>query len=410
MPGRCVITGLGLVTPIGVGVEAFWAAALAGRSGVGAITRFDPAEFRVKIDAEVHDPVLDAGGDGGARDPGRQTRFALAAARMALGDAGAPIAAADPRRVGVVIGCLFGEPPLFERAVRALSVPAPTEEACREAFPYPLPSFSERISRALGARGPSETLYCACSSGNVAIGRAVELIRAGLVDTVVAGGADVVNRGIFANFYGLRLLARERCRPFNAQRDGLVFGEGAGVVVVQSIEEARRRGARAYAEIAGFGSTCDAHHPSSPDPEARGLLAAMESAVRGAGIDPVGVDYVSAHGTGTRINDRVESAAIHRFFGAHAARVPASSVKSMIGHTMGAASAIEAAVCCLALRDQIVPPTIHFEAPDPECPIDCVPNHARRLRLDVCMNNSLGFGGINASLILRRAGSMEGRS
>lgn len=402
MPERCVITGLGVVSPIGVGVDAFWQAALAGRSGVGPLTRFDAAEFRVKIAAEVADEAL-AGHEGDeASGLGRQSRFALAAARMALQDAGLAPAAAQRGRTGVVVGCLFGEPLLFEDAVRALSGDRSIEAIGAEVFPYPYPSFSSVLSTRLRLHGPSETLYCACSSGNAAIGRACELIRAGLVDTVVAGGADVVNRGIFANFHGLRLLARERCRPFDQGRDGLVFGEGAGMVVVQSAEAAQRTGGRIYAEIAGYGATCDAYHPSAPEPQARGLLAAMERALRRAELAPERMDYVSLHGTGTKTNDRVEAAAMRRFFGAHVDRMAASSVKSMLGHTMGAASAIEAIVCCLALRDQVVPPTINHERPDPECELDCVPNRARAHPVSACMNNSLGFGGINASLILSR--------
>ncbi|RJQ65556.1 MAG: beta-ketoacyl-[acyl-carrier-protein] synthase family protein [Desulfobacteraceae bacterium] len=401
MSKRAVITGLGVVSPIGIGIDAFWRAATSGESGIGPITKFDTSEYKVHIAGEVRSfepvkpiyaqylPLL-----------GEQAQFVLSATSMALRDAGVTIGDCDPSRVGVVIGNLYGEPRLLETHVRT-SITAGIKGIDPESiFAYPYTGLSSIVSSEHQIRGPSETIFAACSSGNIAIARACDLIKMDVADIVIAGGVESTSQAVFSHFHELRLLAPELCQPFDKNRKGLVVAEGAGIVVIQSLESALRQGRKIYAEIAGYGMSCDAHHPSSPHPNGAGIASAMIAALSDAQLRPEDIGYISAHGTGTRMNDKIETRAIEQLF-ENRDDLLVSSIKSMIGHSMGASSAIEAIACCMVLDDQIVPPTINYYDPDPECDLNYVPNESTEASVNICMNNSLGFGGINASVILR---------
>ena len=402
---RVVITGLGLITPVGSGWQTFWQALLAGRSGIGPVTSFDTSEFPVHIGAEVKDfapePYV-------RRQPvenlGRASQMAVAAARMALDDAGLDLASRDRRRNGVSMGTTSGEPWFVER-YNDIRKAEGLEAIPGEIFPkYPSHVIPTNIAIEFDLRGPCLMIPTACAAGNYAIGYGFDLIRAGRTDVMLAGGADAFSRITYMGFARLGAIARERCRPFDKNRKGMVPGEGAAVLVLEAAEQAAARGAKIYAEVLGYGISCDAHHMTAAHPEGEGAVRAMASALRESNRGTQDVDYISAHGTGTPTNDRVESIAVRTLFGERAPKVPLSSIKSMIGHTMGAASAIEAAACALALDTGMIPPTINFEEPDPEFDLDYVPNEARRTNPRVVLNNAYAFGGNNASLCLARFG------
>ncbi|MBI4479543.1 MAG: beta-ketoacyl-[acyl-carrier-protein] synthase family protein [Acidobacteria bacterium] len=402
---RVVVTGLGLITPVGLGWRASWAALLAGRSGIEPVRSFDTSAFPVHIGAEVKDftpqPYV-------CKQPaealGRTSQFAVAAARMAVEDAGLDLAALDLGRVGVSMGTTSGEPYFVERYndVR--------KEQGREAIPadifpkYPSNVIPSNIAIELGLHGPSLMIPTACAAGNYAIGYATDLIRMGRVDAMLAGGADAFSRITYMGFARLGAIAKERCQPFDKNRKGMVPGEGAAVLVLEEAEAARARGAKVYAEILGYGISCDAHHMTAAHPQGVGAVRAMARALQESDVGIEAVDYISAHGTGTPTNDRAESIAVRSLFGERAGQVPVSSIKSMVGHTMGAASAIEAAACALALDTGMIPPTINYEEPDPECDLDYVPNVARQANPRVVLNNAYAFGGNNASLCLAKFG------
>src|SRR3989338_7716749 len=402
---RVVVTGLGLITPVGLGWRASWAALLAGRSGIAPVRSFDTSAFPVHIGAEVKDftaqPYV-------CKQPaealGRSSQFAVAAARMAVEDSGLALAALDRRRVGVSMGTTSGEPYFVERYndVR--------KEQGREAIPagifpkYPSNVIPSNIAIELDLHGPSLMIPTACAAGNYAIGYATDLIRMGRIDAMLAGGADAFSRITYMGFARLGAIAKERCQPFDKNRKGMVPGEGAAVLVLEEAEAARARGAKIYAEILGYGISCDAHHMTAAHPQGEGAVRAMARALRESGVGIEDVDYISAHGTGTPTNDRAESIAVRSLFGERAGKVPISSIKSMVGHTMGAASAIEAAACALALDTGMIPPTINYEVADPECDLDYVSNSARPANPRVVLNNAYAFGGNNASLCLARYG------
>ena len=400
---RVVITGLGLITPVGSGRQTVWQALLEGRSGIGPVTSFDTSEFPVHIGAEVKDfapePYV-------RRQPvenlGRASQMAVAAARMALDDAGLDLASRDRRRGGVSMGTTSGEPWFVER-YNDIRKAEGLEAIPGEIFPkYPSHVIPTNIAIEFDLRGPCLMIPTACAAGNYAIGYGFDLIRAGRTDVMLAGGADAFSRITYMGFARLGAIAKERCQPFDKNRKGMVPGEGAAVLVLEAAEQAAARGAKIYAEVLGYGISCDAHHMTAAHPEGEGAVRAMASALRESNRGTQDVDYISAHGTGTPTNDRVESIAVRALFGERAPRVPLSSIKSMIGHTMGAASAIEAAACALALDTGMIPPTINFEEPDPECDLDYVPNEARRTNPRVVLNNAYAFGGNNASLCLAR--------
>ncbi|HYG62811.1 MAG TPA: beta-ketoacyl-[acyl-carrier-protein] synthase family protein [Thermoanaerobaculia bacterium] len=404
MHGRIAVTGLGWVTPIGAGRDEVWEGLLAGRSGFAPVESFDTARFSVHVGAEVRG--FDARPWIRRLDPGRLGRasqLAIAAARMALEDAGLADLDAESHqgreRTGVVMGTTSGEPREVERFDDRYLAGDTAAIGAEFMGLYPCHMIAAHIAREMGIRGPVEMIPTACAAGNYAIARAFDLLRTGRSDLVLAGGADAFSRITYAGFHRLGAIAPERCQPFDRDRKGMIPGEGAAVLVLEPLERARARGARVYAEVAGYGLSCDAHHMTAAHPEGDGAARAMLAALADAGLEARDVSYISAHGTGTPTNDRLETLAVQRVFGEAAARTPMSSIKSMIGHTMGAASAIEAGVCSLAVATGRVPPTMNMEAPDGD--LDYVPNAARELDVRVAMNNAYAFGGNNASVLFR---------
>ena len=393
-----VVTGVGLVTAVGTGVDA-WRNLIAGRSGIHPVTSFATGQYPVHIGGEIAAFSAPPGMNGG----GRATALAIAAARLALDDAGVSARDVDPHRAAVMLGTTSGEPSFVERLEDSRAAGGPSDGASRDlAINYPSHGIPARVAEDAGFHGPALTIPTACAAGNHAVAAAIDLLRAGRADVVLAGGADAFSRITFTGFSRLGAIAPERCQPFDRHRKGMVPGEGAAMLVLESAERAERRGARIYAEAAGYGLSCDAFHMTGGEPSGAGAVRAMEAALRDAGVATHDVSYISAHGTGTVVNDRLEALAIARVFGDAARRIPTSSIKSMIGHAMGAASAIEAAVCALATAEDRIPPTINYETPDPECDFDCVPNQARDHRVRVAMNNAYGFGGNNASVVFRK--------
>lgn len=399
------VTGLGVVSSIGTGRHELWASLLAGRSGIGPVRSFDTSRYPVHVGGEIqgfrpeeHLRTL------APEEIGRASQLAAAAARLALGDAGLDPddrSALDPGRSGVAMGTTSGEP----REVEAFDDRV-VEGALERVGPefmdlYPCHSIASAVAAEVGFGGVNTMIPTACAAGNYAIAYAAEALAAGRADVMLAGGADSFSRITYTGFARLGAIAPEICQPFDRGRRGMIPGEGAAVLVLEPLDRALARGATVYAEIAGYGLSCDAHHMTAAHPEGEGAARAMERALRSAGLSPDDVSWVSAHGTGTPTNDRLEAIAAHRLFGDRARRLPMSSIKSMLGHTMGAASAIEAVACALAIATGRVPPTINFRQGDPELEVDCVPNEAREMPVAVAMNNAYAFGGNNASVIFR---------
>ena len=388
-------------------VEEFWANVIAGKSGVGLITRFDTTDFNVKIAAEVKgfDPenYLDKKE---ARRTDRFVQFALAAAKMAVDDASLTIDESNCEDVGVYIGSGVGGISTVEEQARTLFEKGPSRVS-----PFMVPMMisdmaAGQVSIMLGAKGPNEATVTACASSAHAIGNAFNAIRYGRAEVMITGGSEAAITPLsIAGFQSARALStrndepEKASRPFDLNRDGFVMGEGAGILILEELEHAKRRGAKIYAELVGFGSTGDAYHITSPAPEGEGAKRAIIRALKDAGLQPDEVQYVNAHGTSTYYNDLYETKAIKAVFGD---RIAVSSTKSMTGHLLGAAGAIEAIITALTLEHQIIPPTINYETPDPECDLDYVPNRARESKIDAAITNSFGFGGHNAVLVLRR--------
>ena len=387
-----VITGLGAISPFGAGVKAFWQGISAAACAIRPITLIDTEGFRSRIAAEVPDTI------GGSPRRARADRLALAAAREALDDAG--LGAADRRDTAVIVGGVGGGRLEVEQWywARRRGEPAAPPAAARATLPA---SHADVLAWRLGLDGPRETVVAACSSGAASLAMAAELIADGLITTALAGGADALTRVCFMGFNALKLLDPEPCRPFDRDRRGMSLGEGAAFVVLEDREAARARGVPVYAELAGHGMTTDAFHVTAPHPAGDGMVRAMRAALAGARAEPADVAYVNAHGTGTPHNDRIEAQALRTVFGE--GRILVSSTKSMIGHTMAAAGSLEALATVLALTNEIVPPTVHLTAPDPDMPFDCVPRTAREVSLSAAMSNSFGFGGQNVTLLFRRA-------
>jgi len=405
--GRVVVTGLGAVTPIGNDVPSTWAALLTGRSGVGPITAFDASDLKTRIAAEVKD--FDPARYMSRRDARRLDRFAhfaTAAVLEAVADAELNMGHQDPYRVGVVIGSgIGGVGTLLEQA------DVLRERGPRRMSPFAVPalminSATAHVSIVLGAHGPSQAVVSACATGSTALGEAAAMIRRGAADVMIAGASEAaIVRVAFGAFDNLRAMSRRNdepqaaSRPFEARRDGFVMGEGAGVLVLERLDLARARGARIYGELVGYGASNDATHITAPAEHGAGAAASIRAALADAGLSPTAVDYINAHGTATLLNDPMETRAIKTAFGEHAYRVGVSSTKSMTGHLLGATGAVEAIFCLLAMRDQVLPPTINLETPDPVCDLDYVPNQARPAAINVTMSNNFGFGGHNATLI-----------
>ena len=407
---RVVITGMGVLTPLGSELEVFWQNILAGKSGIGPVTRFDTTEYDCKIGGEIKDfkpeefmPIKET------RRTDRFTQYAIAAAKKAIADAGIEVAKSDPNRIGVLIGSGIGGMETIEEQVGNLLKKGPSRVS-----PFMIPMLivnmaSGYVSMLVGAKGPNLAVVSACATATHALGEAARAIVHNDADIMIAGGTEAaITQMGYAGFCAMKALSTrndepERAsRPFDAQRDGFVMGEGAGVCILESLEHARKRHAKIYAEVAGYGITGDAYHMSAPAPEGEGAARSMAMALKHAGLNPEEIDYINAHGTSTPVGDKCETQAIKTVFGPYAKQLAVSSTKSMTGHLLGAAGAVETAVCALAIRDGMIPPTINYENPDPECDLDYVPNKARQTNVRACMNNSLGFGGHNATLIVKR--------
>jgi 3-oxoacyl-[acyl-carrier-protein] synthase II len=400
---RVAVTGIGMVTPIGSGRALFWDALLRGASGVGCVSSFDTSAFPVHVGAEVRDFHPEAHlRNLDPRCVGRASQFAVAAARMALDDAALKPEDLNSRRTGVSMGTTSGEPLFVERYNDIRK--AEGEEAIPGSMlpRYPCHVIPTHVAIEFGLRGPCLMIPTACAAGNYAIGYGYDMIRLGRADRMLSGGADAFSRITYMGFSRLGAIAPKRCQPFDRNRKGMIPGEGAAVLVLESTDRASARGAKIYAEILGYGLSCDSHHMTAAHPQGDGAIRAMTRAMRDSRIGKEDVDYISAHGTGTPTNDRVETIAVRTLFAERASRIPISSVKSMLGHTMGAASAIEAGVCAMALDTGWVPATMNLEEADPECDLDYVPNRARKIDPRVVLNNAYAFGGNNASLCLAR--------
>jgi 3-oxoacyl-[acyl-carrier-protein] synthase II len=424
---RVVVTGVGVVAPNGVGKEAFWSACLNGKSGVGPIRSFDASGHPVKIAAEVPDfdvtPFLPTSQRKSLKIMSRAMRFAVGAAGLAVRDSGLELNRENPERLGVVMGTGLVPvelPELAPALVKACDENGRLEtkrlgETGRTAlFPLWLLKYlpnmvSAHISMALNAQGPNSTITTACAAGTQAVGEAFRLIDRGDADIVLAGGADSrIDPLLILAYSALGALsqserpAHEVSRPFDGGRDGFVLGEGAGVLVLEELEHARARGAVIYAEVLGMGTSFDAYATTKPDPEARGAARAINEALREARVDHRDVDYINAHGTSTRLNDKMETIAVKRVFGEGCRALPLSSIKSMVGHLIGAAGAVEAIAMTLTLHSGALPPTINQTHPDPDCDLDYVPNNAREMPVRTAVSTSFGFGGQNAALVMQR--------
>ena len=405
---RFVITGLGLITPIGTGVDAFWDSLAHGRSGIRRITQFDPSTLSSQIAGEV--PDFDPGqyvNRKEARRMSRASQFAVAAAQLAVQDAGLAIDDGNREDVGVLIASGASSPPETEAMVEDFN-----RGGYHKINPFhvtgQLPNMpSCQVAIHYGLLGYTNAICTACAAGSQAIGESAEVIRRGEAKAMLAGGAEgPIAITCMAGFCSLRAVSTRNddpagaSRPFDAGRDGFILSEGAGIVVLERLEDALQRGARIYAELLGYASTCDAYHVTAPEPEGRGAARAMKRALQRSGIQPEAIDYINAHATSTEVGDSAETLAIKSVFGERAYSIPVSATKSMTGHMTTAAGAVEAAASVLAMQRSLIPPTINYETPDPTCDLDYVPNAARPAELNLVMSNSFGFGGHNATIIL----------
>ncbi len=407
---RVVVTGIGVVTPIGLNLREFWEGCLEGRSGAGPITLMDASAYDCRIAAEVKGfdpgPFMDPKT---ARRSDRFTQFGIAATEMARQDAGLTIDESNAERIGVMIGSGIGGIGKLEAEYDVLMEKGPGRVSPL-LVPMMIPDMgSGMVSIYLGAKGPNSCVVTACSTGTNAIGDAYHIIRRGDADAMFAGGAEApITKTGLGGFCAAKAVTfrnddpQHASRPFDKERDGFLMAEGAGVLVLERLEIAKARGARIYAEIVGYGMTGDAFHITQPDPEGDGAYRAMRMALQAAKLAPESVDYINAHGTSTPLNDKLETLAIKRTFGDHARKLAISSTKSMVGHLLGAAGAVEAAACLMAIQTNTLPPTINYEVPDPECDLDYVPNTARDARVNVVLSNSFGFGGHNATILFKR--------
>lgn len=402
-PKRVVITGIGVISPIGNGAETFWSALLAGKNGIQEIEAFDTSAFRTHRGGEVKSlEPAEYFANGHLPSLARGALFAIAATRMALQDARLDIAFLDLPEIGVYCGTTMGESQILESVDASLLNHKPEEMDGKLAAHYSAESIPASVAREFGFGGPIGMVTTACSAGNYAIGQARDTLVNGRTKLMIAGGADPFSRIAFTGFNSMLAVAPEMCQPFDLRRKGMCVSEGCAMLVLEPLEHALERNAHIYAEVAACGLSNDAHHMTSPHPQARGAIAAMTNALREADLSPESIGYISAHGTGTPANDRIETAAIKKVFGDAARRIPVSSVKSMLGHTMGAASAIEAAVCALSIDRGLLPPTINYQTPDPDCDLDYVPNVPREHTVRAALSNAFAFGGNCSALILKK--------
>ncbi|MEK7362521.1 MAG: beta-ketoacyl-ACP synthase II [candidate division NC10 bacterium] len=407
---RVVVTGLGALTPVGNSAEEYWAAISQGKSGIGPITKFDAKDLPTRIAGEIRnfDPLKWVDKKEARRlDP--YLKYAIACAAMAVEDAALNVEKVERTRFGVLVGSGIGGITTLLESHKDLLEKGPDRVS-----PFFIPMLiinmaSGLISMRYGAKGPNSAVVTACATGNHAIGDAFKVIQRNDADVMIAGGAEaIITELTFAGFCQMKAMSTRNdeptkaSRPFDADRDGFVCSEGGGLVVLESLEHAVKRDARIYAEIVGYGMSSDAHHMTAPDPEGDGAARCMAEAIRDAGVAPADVGYINAHGTSTPYNDKFETMAIKRVFGPHAKKLAVSSTKSMVGHLLGAAGGVEAIATILGIHHGLLPPTINYETPDPECDLDYVPNQARKQEVEVALSNAFGFGGTNATLAFRR--------
>jgi len=409
MKRRVVVTGIGMVTPLGTGVEKNWEAVCAGKSGLGPITRFDASAFPCQIAGEVKDFRSEDFMDK------QQVRrfdifihFGVASARMAMEDAGLKIDSGNCNRIGCITGSGLGGLSMIEHFHKVM-----LEKGPGRISPFFIPGIIAnmlpgQIAIEFGAKGPNTSIETACAASTHAIGEAFRIVQEGYADAMITGGAEaVVTPLALGGFCAMRALStrnhepEKASRPFEMERDGFIMGEGAGILILEEMNHALERGAKIYGEIAGYGLSGDAYHVSAPSPDGDGAVSCMSMAIKNAGLKPEDVDYINAHGTSTKLNDLSETMAIKSLFGEHARKLAVSSTKSMTGHLLGGTGGIEAIFTLLTIKNRVIPPTINYETPDPECDLDYVPNKARKADVRVAMSNSFGFGGTNATLLFR---------
>ena len=408
---RVVITGLGVISPVGNDVSIFWQSLKEGKSGVGLITSFDAAKFDSRIAGEVKgfDPSFYGMSFKDIKRMDKFSQYAVAASKNAITHSGLNLDNEDRERIGVIVGSGIGSLYTIEEQHKIMLEKGPSRMS-----PFLIPMLivneaSGQVAITSGLKGPNSCVATACASGSHSIGDAFRIVARGDADVMVAGGTEssVVPTGV-SGFCALKALStrndqpQKASRPFERDRDGFVIAEGCGIVILEELGHAKKRNAQIIAEIVGYGMSCDAYHMTAPDPEGDGAMRAMKLALKDGHLNPEDVDYLNAHGTSTKLNDKIETLAIKRAFADYAKKLMVSSTKSMTGHLLGAAGGVEFVACCLAIQDNIVPPTINYENPDPDCDLDYVPNAARKAKVEVCMSNSLGFGGHNATLIVRR--------
>jgi len=411
MTRRVVVTGVGVMTPVGKNFQEVWKSLVEGKSGIGAITSFDASAYDCRIAGEIKafDPLVFISPKEAKRTE-RFVQFAVSAAKMAVQDSGIDISKEDVHRFGVLLGSGIGSLRVIEEQHKILLQKGPDKIS-----PFLIPMLivnmaPGQVSISLGLKGPNSCVATACASGSHAVGDAYQIIQRSDADLMVAGGTEscITPLGI-GGFCAMKALSvrnedpQRASRPFERDRDGFVMGEGAGILILEEYERAKARGAKIYCEIVGYGMTGDAYHMTAPPQDGMGAAAAMRQALARAKVSPSDVDYINAHGTSTPLNDKMETMAIKQVFGPDAKKVPISSTKSMTGHLLGAAGGVEAAVCAQTIREGVIHPTINYQNPDPECDLDYVPNTARKAKVDIALSNSFGFGGHNATLIFKRA-------
>jgi len=409
---RIVVTGIGVLTSIGIGIDAYWDSLVKGKSGIGSVTQFDASDYPCRVASEVNDfdPAQYMDPKEVKRND-RYTHFAVAAAKLAMTDGKLDKTSVDPERFGVLVSSGIGGLGTIEKQSRTLF-----ERGPRRVSPFMIPCLIANIASGvvaieMGARGPNFSVVSACAGGTHAIGEALKFLRSGDVDVMLAGGSEAAITQLgFAGFCAMKAMSTSyndnpdtSSRPFDATRDGFVMGEGAGVLLLETLEHAEARGAHIYCELVGYGATCDAYHITSPDPEGKGLAKCLQLAMKHGDVDAKDVDYINAHGTSTPYNDKFETLAIKKTFGEEKARdILISSTKSMTGHLLGAAGGIEAAACAMAIQTGDVPPTINYSNPDPECDLNYVPNKSVKRDVKVAISDNLGFGGHNAALVFKK--------
>ncbi len=408
--GRVFVTGMGVVSSLGFGRKAYWEALVAGKSGISEVTLFDTGSIGRNLAGEVKGfRARDFLSAAEARRTGRCSAFAVAAARMAVEDAGIPAKLIAGKRTGVVLGTTMGEANVLGELQKAWIHQGDEALQASKLALYGTTLLPIHVARAFGARGMVQTLPAACAAGNYAIGFAADQIRAGRCDVVVTGAVEIIEKLEFAGFARLGAMSPDRCQPFDKNRKGLLLGEGATMLILESEEHVVRRGATPLAEIGGYGLACDAHHITRPHPEGEGSVTAMRQAITSSGISPEDVDHVNAHGTATSNNDSVEALVINKVFNRR--RVPVTSIKGMIGHCMGASSAMESVACVMSIQTGIIPPTTNYETPDPDCDLEICANVARDVgstgqKIDIVLNNALAFGGYDAVVCFARPGRL----